>query len=144
MSNTAPIGVFDSGLGGLTVLHALQQQLPHESFIYVADNGHAPYGDKPPAFIIQRSLAIAQYLRTHQAKALVIACNTATAAAAHVLRQTWPDWPIIGIEPAVKPAAMITKTGVVGILATTNTLASDKFRQCQDCGASLPRLGGRD
>ena len=129
MSNTAPIGVFDSGLGGLTVLHALQQQLPHESFIYVADNGHAPYGDKPPAFIIQRSLAIAQYLRTHQAKALVIACNTATAAAAHVLRQTWPDWPIIGIEPAVKPAAMITKTGVVGILATTNTLASDKFRQ---------------
>ncbi|RCS59253.1 glutamate racemase [Parvibium lacunae] len=124
-----PIGVFDSGVGGLTVLRALQAQLPHERFIYVADNGHAPYGDKSPEFITERSEKIAAFLQAEGAKALVIACNTATAAAAQQLRTRWPAWPIIGIEPAVKPATMLTKTGVVGILATTNTLASEKFRQ---------------
>ncbi len=123
-----PIGVFDSGVGGLSVLRALRQALPHESFVYVADSGHAPYGERDDTFVLQRSHAIADYLRqAHQAKALVVACNTATAAAIGTLRAAYAHWPIIGIEPALKPAAQRSRTGVVGVMATRGTLSSEKF-----------------
>ena len=123
-----PIGVFDSGVGGLSVLRALRQALPHESFVYVADSGHAPYGERDDTFVLQRSHAIADYLRqAHRAKALVVACNTATAAAIGTLRAAYTDWPIVGIEPALKPAAQRSRTGVVGVMATRGTLASEKF-----------------
>jgi glutamate racemase len=131
--NTAqqrPIGVFDSGIGGLSVLQALLGELPHEHFVYLADNSHAPYGEKTDLFVRQRSLAIAQHLvREHHIKALVVACNTATAAAIHELRQHHPHLPLVGVEPALKPAAQLSRTGRVGVMATSGTVASDKFRR---------------
>jgi glutamate racemase len=124
-----PIGVFDSGIGGLSVLAALRAELPHERFLYYADAGHAPYGERDDDFVIARSRAIAHMLiETHGIKALVVACNTATAAAIVQLRQDWPTLPLIGIEPALKPAAAATRTGHIGVLATRGTLASAKFR----------------
>ena len=127
---TRPIGVFDSGVGGLSVLRALQAELPLERFVYVADNGHAPYGERDDAHVLRRSHAIADYLiASHGIKALVVACNTATAAAIHALRTTYPDLPIIGIEPALKPAVALSKTGVIGVMATRGTLHSEKFRK---------------
>ena len=125
-----PIGVFDSGIGGLSVLQALLAELPHEHFVYLADNGHAPYGEKTDLFVRQRSLAIADHLiREHQIKALVVACNTATAAAIQELRHQHPHLPLIGVEPAIKPAAQLTRTGCVGVMATRGTVASDKFQR---------------
>jgi glutamate racemase len=125
-----PIGVFDSGIGGLSVLRALQAEMPGEGFVYVADNGHAPYGERDDAHVLKRSHAIADYLiAIHGIKALVVACNTATAAAIHALRAAYPDMPIIGIEPALKPAAAASKTGVIGVMATRGTLNSEKFRK---------------
>lgn len=128
----APIGVFDSGVGGLSVLAEIRRRLPHESLLYVADSGHVPYGEKSPEFIRQRCRSIAGFLLEQGAKALVLACNTATAAAIAELRETWPQIPIIGMEPAVKPAAAATRTGVVGVLATTGTLKSAKFAALLD------------
>jgi len=123
-----PIGVFDSGIGGLSVLQALLAELPHERFVYLADNGHAPYGEKTDLFVRQRSLAITEHLiREHGIKALVVACNTATAAAIHELRLQHPQLPLVGVEPALKPAAQITRTGRVGVMATRGTVESDKF-----------------
>jgi glutamate racemase len=128
-SASAPIGVFDSGVGGLSVLRALRERLPHERFLYVADSGHAPYGEKTAGEISERSRRITQFLRQDMGcKALVIACNTATAVAAPALRQDHTGWPIIGIEPAIKPAAQHTRTGTVGVLATLGTLRSDKYQ----------------
>jgi glutamate racemase len=128
--STRPIGVFDSGVGGLSVLRALQAELPLEQFVYVADNGHAPYGERDDAHVLKRSHAITDYLiASHGIKALVVACNTATAAAIHTLRAAYPDLPIIGIEPALKPAAAVSKTGVIGVMATRGTLNSEKFRK---------------
>ena len=130
MSAQHPIGVFDSGIGGLSVLQALLAELPHEHFVYLADNGHAPYGEKTDLFVRQRSLAIADHLiREHRIKALVVACNTATAAAIQELRHRHPHLPLIGVEPAVKPAAQLTRTGRVGVMATRGTVASDKFQR---------------
>ena len=124
-----PIGVFDSGVGGLSVLRALHAELPHEHFVYVADSGHAPYGERDDAHIISRSHAIANYLvAQHAIKALVVACNTATAAAIQHLRHRHPLLPIIGIEPALKPAAVLSKTGRIGVMATRGTLGSEKFK----------------
>jgi glutamate racemase len=124
-----PIGVFDSGVGGLSVLQALQVELPCERFVYVADSGHAPYGERDDAHIVTRSRAIANHLvQQHNIKALVVACNTATAAAIHALRQLYPELPIIGIEPALKPAAARSQTRVIGVMATRGTLNSEKFR----------------
>jgi glutamate racemase len=124
-----PIGVFDSGLGGLSVLRALRAELPHEDFVYFSDAGHAPYGERGDAFVSQRSLAIAaELLEGHRIKALVVACNTATAAAVHALRERYPDLPVIGVEPALKPAAALTRTGRVAVFATRGTLASAKFQ----------------
>lgn len=128
----APVGVFDSGVGGLSVLGEIHQLLPSESLLYVADCGHIPYGEKTPEFIRQRCLAIAGFFREQGAKALVLACNTATVAGVAQLRARYPDWPIVGMEPAVKPAAAATRSGVVGVLATTGTLQSAKFAALLD------------
>jgi glutamate racemase len=125
---TGPIGVFDSGIGGLSVLAALRQELPDEQFVYIGDAGHAPYGERDTAHVLARSQWLSDYLCTrHQAKALVLACNTATAAAVASLRERYPELPIVGIEPALKPAAAQTASGVVAVMATRSTLASDKF-----------------
>ena len=118
-----PIGVFDSGVGGLSVLREIRRELPHESLVYIADSGAAPYGDRPAAFIQERSVAVTRALIDRGAKAVVVACNTATGAAVDVLRREF-SLPIVAIEPAVKPAAAATRSGVVGVLATTVTLAS--------------------
>lgn len=124
-----PIGVFDSGVGGLSVLQALRIELPHEPMVYVADSGHAPYGERDDAHVITRSHRITRYLLDeHRIKALVVACNTATAAAIRELRDTYLDLPIVGIEPALKPATVISHTGAIGVMATRGTLQSEKFR----------------
>ena len=124
-----PIGVFDSGIGGLSVLQALRAELPHEHFVYLADSGNAPYGDaRGDAFVSARTHAITRYLRgQHHIKALVVACNTATAAAIHEVRSSQPDLPAVGVEPALKPAAALSQTGRIGVIGTRGTLSSDKF-----------------
>lgn len=123
-----PIGVFDSGIGGLSILKALRTELPHEDFVYVADSGHAPYGERDDAHVIGRSRAITAHLRAeHGIKALVMACNTATAAAIHLLRQEHPTLPIVGVEPALKPALAQSRTRRIGVMATRATLGSAKF-----------------
>jgi len=126
MGFTKPIGVFDSGVGGLSVLRDIRNELPGENLLYVADSAHAPYGEKSPEFIQARAQAITEFLIQQQAKAVVVACNTATSAAVATLRSSF-SVPIIAMEPAVKPAALATKTGVVGVLATRGTLSSDNF-----------------
>jgi glutamate racemase len=126
--NDAPIGIFDSGVGGLSVLRHVRLLLPNENLIYFADSGYAPYGDKPEDAIIARTLAIGAYLIRRDCKAIVVACNTATAAAIHLLREHYPDTPIVGVEPGLKPAAAITQTRVVGVLATDRTIGSEKFQ----------------
>lgn len=126
--NQQPIAVFDSGLGGLTVLRALRSRLPHEDYFYFADTRFLPYGDRPEAFLKERGVLIAQSLVRRGAKALVIACNTATAAAAEAIRAAI-DLPVVAIEPGVKPAVGLTKCGVIGVLATTRTLASERFQR---------------
>jgi len=123
VANQKPIGVFDSGVGGLSVLQALRQELPHEHFLYVGDSGCAPYGDRTAAFVIERATTITDFLMGAGAKAVVVACNTATAIAVESLRAHF-SVPIVAIEPAVKPAASRSRSRVVGVLATTGTLSS--------------------
>jgi glutamate racemase len=122
----APVGVFDSGVGGLAVLHEIRKQLPNEALLYVADSGFAPYGERSPSYVEQRSAVIADFLVAEGAKAIVIACNTATAVTAPALRQRHAI-PVVAIEPAVKPAARASSSGVIGVLATQQTLASPRF-----------------
>jgi glutamate racemase len=130
MNKSAPIGVFDSGIGGLSVLRDLCAALPHERFVYFADSAHAPYGEKGDVFVRQRSISITQQLcAQHSIKALVVACNTATAAAIADVRAAHPDLTIIGIEPALKPAATSSRSKHVTVFATRGTLASAKFAQ---------------
>lgn len=136
----APVGVFDSGVGGLSVLGEIRHLLPNESLLYVADCGHIPYGEKSPEFIRQRCAIIAEFLQRQGAKALVVACNTATVAGVADLRRDYPDWPIVGMEPAVKPAAAATRSGIVGVLATTGTLQSAKFAALLDRFATDVRV----
>jgi len=136
----APIGVFDSGVGGVAKLREIRARLPHESLLYVADSGHVPYGEKSAEFIRARSQHIAEFLLGQGAKALVLACNTATAAAVAELRERYPALPIVGMEPAVKPAAAATRSGVVGVLATTGTLKSAKFAALLDRFAADVRV----
>lgn len=132
MDRDRPIGVFDSGVGGLSVLRALRAELPQEDFVYFSDAGHAPYGEKGEAFVSDRSLAIAvDLLEQHRIKGLVVACNTATAAAVHLLRAKHTHLPVVGVEPALKPAAALTRTGHVAVLATRGTLSSAKFKALQ-------------
>lgn len=125
----ALIGVFDSGIGGLSVLKALRAELPGERFIYVADSGFAPYGERDAAHVQARARALTRYLVGRGVQALVVACNTATAAAIHLLRAEFPGLPIIGVEPALKPAVALSRTGRIGVMATRGTLESDKFKQ---------------
>jgi len=127
MTADAAIGIFDSGVGGLSVLRHVHAALPRERLLYVADSGFAPYGDKPDAAIVARSLAIANFFASQRVKALVVACNTATAAAIEAIRAQWPQWIVVGIEPGLKPAAQQSRSGVVGVLATRSTLASQRF-----------------
>lgn len=126
----APIGVFDSGVGGLSVLRALRAELPNERFVYLADSAHAPYGERGDAFVAARTLTIANHLVTqHQIKALVVACNTATAAAIEAVRARHPTLPVVGVEPALKPAVALTPNGRIGVMATRGTLNSARFAQ---------------
>lgn len=131
-SPDAPIGIFDSGVGGLSVLRHIRAQLPHEHLLYFADSGFAPYGDKPEHLVIERVLAIGAFLHAQGAKAIVVACNTATVAAIAVLRERYPGMPIVGVEPGLKPAAAATKSGIVGVLATERTLSGNKFLLLRD------------
>lgn len=122
------VGVFDSGVGGLSVLRALHSEAPHTQWIYLADSAFAPYGDRSNLEVIERSQRIAAWLtREHRLDALVVACNTATALAIDSLRSLYPSLPIVGVEPALKTAAQTTQTGCIGVLATSGTLASDRF-----------------
>jgi len=130
----------DSGVGGLSVLAEIQRLLPNESLLYVADSGHVPYGEKSPDYIRQRLRHIAGFFQQQGAKAMVLACNTATVAAVADLRELYPSWPLVGMEPAVKPAAAATRSGVVGVLATTGTLQSAKFAALLDRFASDVRV----
>ena len=116
-----PIGVFDSGVGGLSVLRAMRQQLPHEPVIFLADQAHVPYGPRSLQEVRAFSEAISRYLLARGAKLVVVACNTASAAALHELRRVFPETPFVGMEPAVKPAAEHTHSRVVGVLATPAT-----------------------
>jgi glutamate racemase len=117
----SPIGIFDSGVGGISVLRAIREQMPEESVIYFGDQGHIPYGPRPMEQIRDFSEAITRFLLEQGAKVIVVACNTASAAALKYLREKFPDVQFVGMEPAVKPAAENTHTGKVGVLATPAT-----------------------
>lgn len=121
MIRPAAIGVFDSGVGGLSVLRAIRQLMPGQPVIYLADQAHVPYGARPLEEVRDFSASITRYLRAQGAQLIVVACNTASAAALHHLREKFPRMPFVGMEPAVKPAAEQTQTGVVGVLATPAT-----------------------
>lgn len=121
ISSNLPIGIFDSGIGGISVLRAIREQMPEESVIYLGDQGHIPYGPRPMQQIRDFSETITRFLLERGAKIIVVACNTASAAALKYLRETFPDVPFVGMEPAVKPAAEHTHTGKVGVLATPAT-----------------------
>ena len=120
-SSTSPIGIFDSGIGGISVLRAVREQMPEESVLYFGDQGHIPYGPRPMEQIRNFSEAITKFLLERDAKMIVVACNTASAAALKHLREKFPNVQFVGMEPAVKPAAEHTHTGKVGVLATPAT-----------------------
>jgi glutamate racemase len=134
------IGLFDSGVGGLSVLRALQALAPHAELLYVADSAHAPYGERHDAFVQQRSLHVAQFLNGQGVQALVVACNTATASAVALLRHTHADLPIVGVEPGIKPAVALSRNGRIGVLATEGTLRSEKFRRLMHTHAGQAQL----
>lgn len=123
------VGIFDSGVGGLSVLQSVREHLPAAELLYAADTAHAPYGDRSETDVCDRSLRIAGFLLDQGADLLVVACNTATAAAVAALRAAWPRTPIVGVEPGIKPAVAASAGRRVGVLATTRTLASEKFRR---------------
>ena len=120
------IGIFDSGIGGLSVFREIRKVLPEQSYVYYSDNAHCPYGEKTREYIIDRARTITKFLLEKGCEIIVVACNTATAAAISTLREEFPI-NFIGMEPAVKPAAKATKTGVVGVLATAGTLKATKY-----------------
>lgn len=120
------IGIFDSGIGGLSVFREIRKVLPEQSYVYYSDNAHCPYGEKTREYIIDRARAITRFLLEKGCEIIVVACNTATAAAIATLRDEFPI-KFIGMEPAIKPAAQATKTGVVGVLATAGTLRATKY-----------------
>lgn len=132
VSPEAPIGVFDSGIGGLSVLRHVHALLPAEELLYFSDAGFAPYGEKPEQVIVERALAITNFLLRFKIKAVVVACNTATAAAIAALRASHPQLQVVGVEPGLKPAAQLTQSRKVGVLATASTLASDKFLRLRE------------
>ena len=127
------IGVFDSGVGGLSVLQALLSELPGARFVYAADSAHAPYGERTAQDVSELTHRVAAVLRAqHGIDALVVACNTATAHAIDALRLQYPEMPIVGVEPALKPAAALSRTGHIGVLATRGTLGSARFARLRD------------
>ncbi len=126
-NNQAPIGIFDSGIGGLSVLRAIRQQMPEEHIVYFGDQVHSPYGSRPMGQIRNLSEAITEFLLTQGAKIIVVACNTASAAALKHLREKFRDVQFVGMEPAVKPAAEQTQTGKVGVLATPATFQGELY-----------------
>ena len=125
--NTGPIGIFDSGVGGLSVPRAIHTQHPQENLLYLADQVHVPYGPRSLAEVRLFSEEITRFLLSQSAKLIVVACNTASAAALHHLRETFPSIPFVGLDPAVKPAAERTETGVVGVLATPATFQGELY-----------------
>lgn len=128
-SAAGPVGFFDSGLGGLCILEAFRRIAPRESTVYVADSAHCPYGNRPPAEVVRFARANVRMLLRRGCKAVVVACNTATAAAIDDLRCTWADVPFVGMEPAVKPAALRSASGVVAVLATAGTFRGRLYRE---------------
>lgn len=120
-SDPRPLGVLDSGVGGLSILRELRAQLPAENVIYLADQAHVPYGTRPIEQVRTFTEGIVRFLLAQDVKLVVVACNTASAAALHALRTRFPDVPFVGMEPAVKPAAQATQSGVIGVLATEAT-----------------------
>lgn len=129
LEKAKPIAVFDSGVGGISVLRELVKILPHEDYIYYGDSRNAPYGMKDKAHVQQLTIDAAEYLFTQGAKGLVVACNTATSAGVFVLRERYPDIPIVGIEPAVKPASRFKPGGRVLVMATPMTIREEKFQK---------------
>lgn len=127
MNPQQPIGVFDSGVGGLSVLRAMRRELPHEEIIYLGDQAHIPYGPREKAQIREFSRTVTHFLLAQGAKLVVVACNTASAVALYDLRREFPDVAFVGMEPAVKPAAETTHTGKVGVLATPTTFAGELY-----------------
>ena len=127
-TTAACIGVFDSGVGGLTVLRELHRQAPNVPLHYVADTAHAPYGERTADQITQRCLRLSEHLIADGAAVLVVACNTATAHAVLALRERWPALPIVGTEPGIKPAVATTRNGRIGVLATPATIASARYQ----------------
>ncbi|AMO21768.1 glutamate racemase [Ramlibacter solisilvae] len=129
----APVGVFDSGVGGLSILRALRAELPREDYVYFADTGHAPYGERGDAFVIERCRAIlGELVQAHRIKGLVVACNTATAAAIHLIREEHPGLPVVAVEPALKPASVLTLTGRVAVFGTRGTVTSSRVAALRD------------
>ena len=124
---TAPIGIFDSGVGGLSVWREIVRQLPAEDTLYFADQAHIPYGPRPLDEVRRLTENVTRFLLAEGAKLIVVACNTASGAALHALRETFPDVPFVGMEPAVKPAVEHTRTGIVGVIATPATFQGDLF-----------------
>ena len=129
------IGIFDSGVGGLSVMQAIRARLPHAELLYAADTAYAPYGDRSEEFLCDRSERIARFLCDQGAQMIVVACNTATAAAVAALRAASPTLALVGVEPGVKPAVALSTARRIGVLATTRTLASDKFRRLAEAHA---------
>jgi len=129
------IGIFDSGVGGLSVMQAIRARLPHAELLYAADTAYAPYGDRSEEFLCDRSERIARFLCDQGALMIVVACNTATAAAVARLRAASPTLPLVGVEPGVKPAVALSAARRIGVLATTRTLASEKFRRLAEAHA---------
>lgn len=121
------IGIFDSGIGGLSVLAAIARALPQADLVYLADTAHLPYGDKDDAFIRRRVLTIGRHLVDRGCTLVVVACNTATAAAVAAFREAFPNTPVIGVEPGVKPAAAASKSGRIAVLATASTTRSERL-----------------
>lgn len=132
MSKRRPIGIFDSGIGGLSILKEIHSLLPNEDVIYFADQAHVPYGSRSLDQVRQLSEEITRFLMKMDAKLVVLACNTASAASLHYLRAVFPELPFIGMEPAVKPASEKTNSGVVGVLATPATFQGELFSSVVD------------
>lgn len=127
-SDPRPIGVLDSGVGGLSVWREITRHCPQEASVYIADQAHVPYGPRPPAEILQLTRQLVERLRTHDCKLVVVACNSASAAALQHLRRGFPDLPFVGMEPAIKPAAAESRKRIAGVLATPATLSGELYR----------------
>lgn len=140
MANNNPIGLFDSGMGGLSVWRALQQTLTSESLLFLGDGARCPYGERPPQQVLQFTVEGVERLLERGCKLIVVACNTATAVAINHLRERYPDVPFVGLEPAVKPAALSTRTGVVGVLATRRSLEGELFVRTSSRYADRARI----